>query len=113
MKTRLEYLREAERNNILVEIRYKPKGKRATKRTISNIQIVTFRRRSGYYITAYCHKVRDDRTFKVSRIQSIDGNWFILEHLYNIGLTILDILKVIGVILFIAIQLLIFLWIAN
>jgi len=106
MKTRLEYLKEAADNKTPVVIRYKPKGKRMSKRTISNIQITTFRRQSGYYITAYCHQVRADRTFKVSRISSIDGNWFVLEHLKNIGSVLL-------VILVIAIYLLMFLGIGS
>ena len=94
MMTRYEYLKEAENNKSQVVIRYKPKGKPVSKRTISNIQITTFRRQSGYYITAYCHKVQAERTFKISRIRSIDGCWFIPEHLENIGVVLLKVIWV-------------------
>lgn len=107
MITRLDYLKDAENNKSQVLIRYKPKGRHASKRVISNVKVITFRRKNGYYITAYCHKVNADRTFKVSRIRSIDGNWFICEHLKNIGLAILDVLRVIGAIFVIMAPLLI------
>lgn len=45
MITRLDYLKDAENNKSQVLIRYKPKGRPASKLVISNVKVTTFRRK--------------------------------------------------------------------
>ena len=91
MKTREKCLTEAIANNSELVILYKSKGKRPSRRRISNISFTNVRRRDGY-ISAFCHKANANRTFKISRILSINGKWFIIERLSILGQYLLLVL---------------------
>lgn len=66
-----KYLEDAIQGNKKVKIKYKKYGGECSERQISNIQ---YSDEFGEdYISAYCHLRQENRTFKIDRIESIDG----------------------------------------
>lgn len=94
MLTREQYIKDAIQSGSELVIRYKAKRKKVSKRVISKISMTTFRGRNGY-ISAYCHMSHKDRTFKISRILSINGQWFLRERLSILGYYLLFALIII------------------
>lgn len=66
-----EYIRQAIAEQKDITIEYIKYDGTKSMRTLSNVRYSD--EYGNSYITAYCHKRNEERTFKISRIQSVDG----------------------------------------